>query len=256
MDSVSRFTSKAERYARYRWGYASEAIDTIFDITGLTSEAVAADIGAGTGLLTKELVGRVARIYAIEPNYAMRKIAVSQLSLFPSFTSMDGRSEATTLADHSLDLILVGQALHWFPPQATLNEFHRILRPEGWLAALFHTRIGQQSLYEAVKSACTPENGWDTTPSPKPQYGDLHTDIYFGIGNGTKLRFHQTWQESWEIFIGGILSDSHSPDDTHPAFPRLVSAMWQVFDRFSDGGYIRVPGGTHLVLGHLRKELS
>ena len=85
MDSVSRFTTKAERYARYRWGYAPEATQAIFDITGLTAQAIVADIGAGTGLLTKELVGRVAKIYAVEPNLAMREIAERLLSQQPAY---------------------------------------------------------------------------------------------------------------------------------------------------------------------------
>jgi ubiquinone/menaquinone biosynthesis C-methylase UbiE len=254
MDSVNRFSTKAERYARYRWGYAPEAIQAIFDISGLTSQAVAADIGAGTGLLTRELVGRVAKIYAIEPNLPMRQYAERILSQHPAFISVAARAEATTLPGHSVDLITAGQAIHWFDPQATLKEFHRILKPEGWLAALFHTRI-DQAIQEALRAVYIQENGWDTIPTPKPLYGDSHTDIYFGTGNGTKLTYPQTWQESWEEFIGGVLSDSHSPEDTHPAFPQFVSAVRGVFDQFCQGNSIQVHGGTDLVLGQLRKDM-
>jgi SAM-dependent methyltransferase len=254
MDSVSRFTTKAERYARYRWGYAPEAIQAIFDITTLSAQAIVADIGAGTGLLTKELVGRVAKIYAVEPNLAMREIVERLLSQQPVFISVDGRSDATTLPDHSIDLIVAGQAIHWFEPHSTLKEFRRILKPEGWLAALFHTRI-DHPIFEALKPVFSDDNGWDITPSPKPQYGDSHTDYYFGIGSGIKMHYPQTWQESWEEFIGGILSDSHSPDDTHPAFQRFVSAVRQVYDQFTDGGFLQVLGGTDLVLGQLRKDI-
>ena len=168
---------------------------------------------------------------------------------------MDGRSDATTLPDHSIDLIVAGQAIHWFEPHSTLKEFRRILKPEGWLAVLFHTRIDYE-IFEALKPVFSEDNGWDTTPSPKPQYGDSHTDYYFGIDSGIKMHFPQTWQESWEEFIGGILSNSHSPDDTHPAFQRFVSAVRQVYDQFTDGGSLQVLGGTDLVLGQLRKDVS
>jgi SAM-dependent methyltransferase len=255
MDSVNRFTTKAERYARYRWGYAPEAIQAIFDTTGLSSQAIVADIGAGTGLLTQELVGRVAKIYAIEPNQAMREFAEHSLGQHPAFISVDGTAEATTLPSHSLDLIVAGQAIHWFEPHATLKEFQRILKPEGWLAAVFHPPMGLENTREAIKSVCTPENGWDTTPTPRPPYGDSHTDTYFGLGRGTKLHFPQTFQEDWEAFIGGMLSDSHAPEDAHPAFPRLVAALRGVFDQFSENGYMQVPGGTDLVIGQLRKDM-
>ena len=256
MEHTTRFSTKAERYARYRWGYAPEAIQAVFGISGLTPDVIVADIGAGTGLVTREFAGRVAKIYAVEPNQPMREIAERLLNRHPTFISVDGRAEATTLADLSIDLIVVGQALHWFEPQAALKEFRRILKPEGWLAALFQPPpSNDHAIYRELKPVFSVENGWDTTPSPKPQYGDSHTDYYFGIGNGTKMHFPQTWQESWEEFIGGILSDSHSPDDTHPAFQRFVSAVQQVFDQFCDNGSLQVLGGTDLVIGKLRKDV-
>jgi SAM-dependent methyltransferase len=168
---------------------------------------------------------------------------------------VDGRAEATTLPDHSIDLIVAGQAIHWFEPTGTRLEFQRILKPGGWLAAVFHSPMGPEKLKEAIKAVCTPENGWDTTPTPRPQYGDSHTDTYFGLGCGTKLHFPQTFREDWEVFLGGMLSDSHAPEDTHPAFPRLVADLRGVFDQYSDGGYIQVPGGTDIVVGQLRKDV-
>lgn len=35
MDTIDVFSAKAEKYAKYRWGYAPEAIQTIFDQTGI-----------------------------------------------------------------------------------------------------------------------------------------------------------------------------------------------------------------------------
>jgi SAM-dependent methyltransferase len=253
MDSISRFTTKAERYAHYRWGYPQEAIQAILDITGLGLHAVVADIGSGTGLLTKEFVNRVAKIYAVEPNASMRQYAEKLLDQQPAFISVDGTAEATTLPDHSVDLITVGQAIHWFEPEAAFREFCRIIKPEGWLATLFH-KVENQEFFEAVRPFSTVEYGWDPNPSPKPRYGDSHVDFYFGTGNGLKRHFPQVWRESWEIFLGAILSDSHSPDDTHPAFPKLVSALRGAFDHLSKDGYVEVLGGTELILGRLRED--
>ncbi len=253
MDSVARFTTKAERYARYRWGYAPEAIQAIFDLTGLNEHAIVADVGSGTGLLTREFANRAAKIYAVEPNTSMRAYAEKLLERKRSFISVDGTAEATTLPDHSVDLITAGQAIHWFDPEATFPEFYRILKPGGWLAALFH-KTDSQNVFEAVKPLFTVENGWDPHPSPKPRYGDSHVDFYLGAGNGIKRHFPQVWRESWEIFQGGILSDSHAPDDANPAFPRFVERLREVFDRFSHRGYIQAQGSTELVLGRLRER--
>ena len=46
MDPTTRFSTKAERCARYRWGYTPEAIQAIYKLAGLTTQAIVADIGA------------------------------------------------------------------------------------------------------------------------------------------------------------------------------------------------------------------
>jgi predicted RNA methylase len=52
MDPTEVFSSKAQKYARYRWDYAPQAIQTLFSVTQVSRESVVADIGAGTGILT------------------------------------------------------------------------------------------------------------------------------------------------------------------------------------------------------------
>jgi ubiquinone/menaquinone biosynthesis C-methylase UbiE len=117
--SATVFSSKAEKYARFRWDYAPLAVRTIFDIAHLSNESIVADIGAGTGILTKHFVGKVKLIYAIEPNLEMRRLAENQLGQFPSWRTIAGIAESTTLPDHCVDMITVAQAIHWFDPQQT-----------------------------------------------------------------------------------------------------------------------------------------
>src|SRR5262249_24334925 len=44
------------------------------------------------------------------------------------FYSVDGRAEATTLPDASVDWVVAAQAFHWFDVPACKREFSRILR--------------------------------------------------------------------------------------------------------------------------------
>ena len=62
----------------------------------------------------------------------MRKAAEAALAQYPNLRAVDGRSEATTLPDGSVDLVTAAQAFHWFEPVATRAEFVRILRPPRW----------------------------------------------------------------------------------------------------------------------------
>ena len=79
MDTTTVYSSKAAHYARYRWRYARQAIQTLIDVAQVGATSVIADVGAGTGILCRQLVGRPGepspqRVYAIEPNDEMRRI--------------------------------------------------------------------------------------------------------------------------------------------------------------------------------------
>ncbi|HTL88851.1 MAG TPA: class I SAM-dependent methyltransferase, partial [Leptolyngbya sp.] len=49
-------------------------------------------------------------------------------------------AEQTGLADQSVDLVTCFQSFHWFEPDATLEEFQRILKPSGRIALVWNTR--------------------------------------------------------------------------------------------------------------------
>jgi ubiquinone/menaquinone biosynthesis C-methylase UbiE len=75
VDTKTAYSSKAEKYARYRWDYSPLAIQAVFDSAHITRASSIADIGAGTGILTRHFVGRAGRVWAIEPNAEMRQMA-------------------------------------------------------------------------------------------------------------------------------------------------------------------------------------
>jgi protein-L-isoaspartate O-methyltransferase len=70
--SSAVYSPKAESYAKYRWDYAPAAVETLFEIAGLGLHSALADLGAGTGILTRRLCGRAGQIFSIEPNPEMR----------------------------------------------------------------------------------------------------------------------------------------------------------------------------------------
>ncbi|MGZ7080538.1 MAG: class I SAM-dependent methyltransferase, partial [Thermoanaerobaculia bacterium] len=73
------FAGKADLYDRYRAAYPSEAIDTLVARAGLTGHQVVADLGSGTGLLTRPLLPHVSIVYAVEPADDMRSVAETAL---------------------------------------------------------------------------------------------------------------------------------------------------------------------------------
>ncbi len=249
-DGVSRFNGTAENYAEYRWDYAPAAIDDIFSITGLSTDAAVADIGSGTGMLSRHFVGRVRTIYGVEPNPEMRALAVGLLGDTPSFVSVDGLSHATRLPEHSVDLIVVGRALHWFDAPATRAEFLRILRPDGWLAIL-QVPCLDLPLLEAIRLVRIEENGWDIRGDKRNRTFES-AGYYFGAQDYVERDFPGAVAESWSQFLGRITSISSAPKPSDARYARFSSALARVYRRFSVDGILTVNIATTLQIGQLR----
>ena len=99
----------------------------------MTRAATVLDLGAGNGRLTRALVGRFARVIAVEPHAEMRaRIAVGS----PEAEVLDGTAEAIPLAAESIDAVLVGSAFHWFDQSRAVPEIARVLRPRGGLGIM------------------------------------------------------------------------------------------------------------------------
>jgi len=105
-------------------------------LEGLPARVTAADIGAGTGISARLLADAGARVFAIEPNAAMRAQAAED----PRILWRDGTAERTGLDNASVLLVLAAQAFHWFDPARALPELHRILAAGGRLAILSNER--------------------------------------------------------------------------------------------------------------------
>jgi ubiquinone/menaquinone biosynthesis C-methylase UbiE len=247
VDTKTVYSSKAEKYARYRWDYAPLAIQAVFDSAHITRASSVADIGAGTGILTRHFAGRAGLVFAVEPNPEMRRLAEKALQLHASCLVIDGSAEATTLADHSVDLIAVAQAIHWFDPEPTRAEFLRILKPGGWLAVLRNYGTDDK-LDKATEGLLIPENGVDFSRVARPA-DKKPVGFYYGHETFQRKAFPFSYQQNWEEFIGSLLTASYMPDEDHPLYRNLESAARRVFEDFNTDGWLEVRGETELVLG-------
>ena len=141
IDPKERFTNRVDDYVRYRPGYPPELFEMLLVECGLGQESRVADVGSGTGILTRALLEATgARVAAIEPNAAMRAAAERSLAGEPRFESLSSSAEATGLPGASVDLVIAAQAFHWFDPPRTRAEFARILKPRGKVALVWNQR--------------------------------------------------------------------------------------------------------------------
>ena len=94
---------------------------------------IVVDVGCGTGLSTIIWEDTVKKIVGIEPNDDMRATAEKNLNS-DRITFLKGVSNETGIPSGYVDILTVSQAFHWMDIDSTLNEFHRILKPDGVLA--------------------------------------------------------------------------------------------------------------------------
>jgi len=131
------FGNVAESYDRVRPGPAPQALDWLVP----DGCQVAVDLAAGTGLFTRELVGRAARVVAVEPDARMRAVLARRS---PEVDVREGWGEAMPLADASADAVFVSTAWHWLDQDRAVPEIARVLRPGGRLGVIWTSRDRDQ----------------------------------------------------------------------------------------------------------------
>ena len=127
MDNTQKFSGKANVYQKARPSYAQELLDFIAQKWRIGEGSQVADVGSGTGILTRQLLGLGAKVFALEPNADMRAKAEELLGDNPNFVSVIGTAEQTSLPDHSFHLVTAASAFHWFDPELFRQECDRIL---------------------------------------------------------------------------------------------------------------------------------
>lgn len=137
-ESAARgFAAAADAYDRGRPDYSPEAIEALVRELGIGPGARVLDLAAGTGKLTRQLVGTGAELIAVEPVPEMRAKLVAAV---PGVELLEGTAEQIPLPNHSVDAVVVGQAFHWFDGVRAVSEIRRVLRPTGALGLIWQAR--------------------------------------------------------------------------------------------------------------------
>lgn len=250
MDSTGKFTGMAEGYAKYRPQYSGEFIDYLVEACSLGRGSVIADIGSGTGMLSRQLLDKGLAVLAVEPNRDMREAAEKLLHAYPAFTSVKGAAEVTTLADCSVDLVTVAQAFHWFDREKFKAECQRILKSGAKAALVWNSRVEGSGLARENEEICRRlcpnfvghSGGIETTPGVFEQF--------FRDG----LYEYRTFQNDEhysnpEAFIGRGLSASYAPKENDGNYDAYVGELARLYDRHCVNGVLTLPAETHSYMG-------
>jgi len=234
---------KAENYDLGRPEYPAAFYDYIYGEFGLRPDAVIADIGAGPGKISKGFCERGSRVYVIEPDRDMRRIAQERLSGFDGAFVLGNCAEETGIPAGCADLIFCGNSYYWFDRARVVPEFKRILKPGSGANVVLAWQGGQTpgsgELAQALKRYEKPlPRAHDTSPP-------------FREGTFETKEFEFTLYQDWSMFLNGCLSASFRPGPRDDGFEEYCQCVKNHFERYSKDGKLETKFKLTCMIGHV-----
>lgn len=125
MSFKDHFSGHAKNYAKFRPIYPQALYDGIFN--HVSNFDLAWDCGTGNGQVAIELAKRFKKVIATDASAQQIDHAIPH----PKVEYHVSKSENIFLPNDSLDLLTVGQAIHWFHFDEFFEEVRRVVKPGG-----------------------------------------------------------------------------------------------------------------------------
>ena len=248
-DYTSRFTGRASFYSTSRPTYPHRILDILKAEIGFDQTEVVADIGSGTGLLSELFLANGNRVVGVEPNDDMRNSAERNLSKFPKFLSVKGTAEHTSLDAASVDLVSVGQALHWFDREAALNEFARILKSNAHVCIVYNDRNDEDPFMKEYDQIV---RKYARNRANFPKIDDAYLSGFFRIGKYSRYSLSHEQFLEFEGLLGRMSSASYMPGPSdEELFAALREDVVHVFKTYEKLGKVRMLYDSTVFLGRI-----
>ncbi|MGC2058249.1 MAG: class I SAM-dependent methyltransferase [Candidatus Sulfotelmatobacter sp.] len=247
-NATSRFSDRVENYVRYRPGYPAEVLQTLRTECCLSPGRVIADVASGTGIWTRMLLENGNPVFGVEPNAEMRNAGERLLASFPNFISIAGTAEATTLADHSVDVITAAQAAHWFNRTSARREFLRILKPGGWLVLLWNERLTDSSEFLRKYEKLLLTYGTDYQ-EVRHERTTESVNEFFDPNPYQERVFDMRQEFDYAGVEGRLLSSSYAPRSDHPRHAAMLRELRETFEQCAVANRVAFEYKTRVYFG-------
>lgn len=238
MKSTERFSNRVDHYIRYRPHYPAEIIPFLEKEIKLNNRWVVADIGSGTGISAEFFLQNGNKVYCVEPNLKMRNAAEAMLKKDKNFVSINGTAEATTLPNENIDLIVAGQAFHWFDKVAAKKEFQRIAKSEAYLLLMWNERNLENAFQQAYEQMLL-EYVPDYEEVCQRQIDESVINDFF-FPHMYRLEVFANEQEfDLEGLKGRLLSCSYAPLEGTSNYKPLILRLEEIFKEFNVNGKVK-----------------
>jgi ubiquinone/menaquinone biosynthesis C-methylase UbiE len=249
-NSTTRFSNRVEQYVKYRPSYPRDIIPFLEKNVALISSFSIADIGSGTGISSKLFLDNGNTVYAVEPNNNMRNKAEELLHSYDSFISIQGTAEHTTLADASIDMIVAGQAFHWFDHAKTKSEFRRIAKPHAHCILIWNERM-IASEFEKGYEQLLFEYATDYKEVDHRNVSEQKIAQFFAPNDFMLKVFPNKQVFDFEGVKGRMLSSSYVPDETNSNFNAMINALKKLFAECQVNNEVQFNYETKVFIGKM-----
>lgn len=249
-DSTRRFSSRVGNYVRYRPGYPAAVLDLLKHDCGLTAASVIADVASGTGIFTRTLLENGNRVFGVEPNAEMRTAGEEFLRAYPAFTSVAGTAEATTLADHSVDLVTAAQAAHWFDREKARREFIRISRPGAWTVLLWNERRTGSTPFLRAYEQLLVEYGTDYQ-DVRSERATQEIEMFFAPSRFEARTFDNHQDFDYPALEGRLLSSSYTPQADDAGYTPMLRELMRIFEKHQVNARVTFEYDARMYYGRL-----
>ncbi|MGC5345718.1 class I SAM-dependent methyltransferase [Streptomyces sp. DT24] len=218
--------------------YAERAVERIVETCGVSRPRVA-DIGAGTGHLTLDLLRHGCSVDAVEPNDAMRSIGQERTSGRAAVRWYRGTAERSGLPTGAHDLVTFGSSFNTTDTGPALAEAARMLTGRGWMACVWnHRRLDDplQASIEALIRSRVPEYSYGSRRAD--QSPAIEASGLFSPATKIEESFHHEmptadWTAAWR-------SHATLQRQAGPLFDSVVADI-EALVRERVGDTVRVP---------------
>jgi SAM-dependent methyltransferase len=217
----------ADSYERGRPGYPEEAVRWLVG----DEPCDVVDLGAGTGKLTRSLVGLGHRVTAIEPLPEMLELLPSAA---PGAAAILGNAEVIPLPDAHADAVTVAQAFHWFEHSLALPEIARVLRRNGRLALVWNTRDDREPWVRELSATIGSET-IQRSDAVEPVEGS-------GLFGPVELATFE-WRQRLDraMLRDLVLSRSYCASKPEAEREVVLAEVERLFDAHAAGGELELP---------------
>lgn len=251
-DSLHRFSNRVDDYIKYRPNYPDALINFLTAQHSLSKQSVVADMGSGTGILSELFLKNGNTVFAVEPNKEMREAAEKRYLGNLNFISVDATAEKTTLRDNTIDMIVAGQAFHWFDKSKSKIEFNRILKQNATVVLIWNDRRIDTTPFLIEYENLLKKYGTDYLKVNHKNIGPEQMNAFFGKEKYSFTSFSNFQYFDFEGLKGRLLSSSYVPTKEQPGFNSMIDSLKEIFDTHNSSGKVTIEYDTKIYAGKLK----